>query len=66
MEHLPPQDPSGAQDHPPKIVIRSWYLARALGVTTRPPESGVEYFDVTVEGGPPLFWTVMGKPEVAA
>ncbi|WP_183096965.1 hypothetical protein [Mesorhizobium sp. YM1C-6-2] len=48
-----------------KVTIRSWYLARALGVTTKPPDIGAEYIEVRVEGGPPLFWTVIGRPESA-
>ncbi len=48
-----------------KVTIRSWYLARALGVTRKPPDIGAEYIEVQVEGGPPLFWTVIGRPEAA-
>lgn len=65
MKNLPPQGPAGAQDHPAKVTIRSWYLARALGVTTKPPDIGTDYIEVRVEGGPPLFWTVIGRPEAA-
>ena len=43
-----------------KLVIRSWYLARSLGVTKTPPETGVEYIEVKVEGGPLLFWPAVG------
>jgi hypothetical protein len=48
-----------------KLVIRSWYLARSLGVTKSPPEAGVDYIAVEVEGGPMLFWPVVGKADKA-
>ena len=48
-----------------KLVIRSWYLARSLGVTKTPPEDGVDYIEVEVEGGPMLFWPVTGKSDNA-
>ena len=48
-----------------KLVIRSWYLARSLGVTKTPPEAGVDYNEVKVEGGPMLFWPVAGKSDNA-
>jgi hypothetical protein len=48
-----------------KLVIRSWYLARSLGVTKTPPEVGVEYIEVEVEGGPLLFWPVIGRANKA-
>jgi len=48
-----------------KLVIRSWYLARSLGVTKTPPEVGVEYIEVKVEGGPLLFWPAVGKANKA-
>jgi hypothetical protein len=44
--------------------MRSWYLARSIGVTKTPPEDGVEYIEVKIEGGPMLFWPVVGKADV--
>ena len=38
------------------LLIRSWYLARSLGVTKQPPDDGIKYFDVKIEGGPKLWW----------
>ena len=48
-----------------KLAIRSWYLARSLGVTKSPPQAGVDYIEVKVEGGPMLFWPVVGKADKA-
>lgn len=48
-----------------KLVIRSWYLARSLGVTKTPPDAGVDYIEVKVEGGPMLFWPVVSKADKA-
>jgi len=37
------------------IHIRSWYLARSLGITKQPP-SECDWIEVVIEGGPMLFW----------
>ena len=57
--------PHDRQEKRVKLVIRSWYLARSLGVTKTPPEDGVEYIEVIVEGGPLLFWPAVGKTNKA-
>jgi hypothetical protein len=41
------------------LLIRSWYLARAIGVTKTVPNG--KYIEVKVEGGPPLFWPMQPK-----
>jgi hypothetical protein len=41
------------------LLIRSWYLARAIGVTKTVPSG--QYIEVKVEGGPPLFWPIDAK-----
>lgn len=45
------------------FTIRTWYLARALGVTKQIPSSGTEYFEVVIEGGPKLFWPLVPQLE---
>lgn len=37
------------------LHIRSWYLARSLGITKQPPEE-CDWIEVVIEGGPMLFW----------
>lgn len=40
-----------------RLAIRSWYLARDLGVTKTPPAGA--FIEVCVEGGPMLFWPLL-------
>lgn len=44
------------------LHIRSWYLAREIGVTKTPPLPGIDYFEVVIEGGPALFWPIVPEP----
>lgn len=42
-----------------KLTLQSWYLARSLGVTKHPPEKGIDWIEVKIEGGPMLFWPIV-------
>jgi hypothetical protein len=46
-----------------KLVIRSWYLARSLGVTKAPPLPGILYLEIAIDGGPALFWPIVENPK---
>jgi hypothetical protein len=44
------------------LLIRSWFIARWLGVTDKPDDDDREFIPVRLEaGGPTLWWAVQPK-----